>query len=50
MLGLENVKGSLQHNADADLVILSESQVRDRKELQVDQVWKFGSLAFKRQI
>ncbi|KAI9699526.1 MAG: hypothetical protein M1820_007157 [Bogoriella megaspora] len=50
MLGLEKTKGCLEHNADADLVILSEIQKDNRKTLQVDEVWKFGAMVFKRQI
>ncbi|KAF2236703.1 carbohydrate esterase family 9 protein [Viridothelium virens] len=51
MLRLEKTKGCLEHNADADLVVLSEAQEGSgRKALLVDQVWKFGSMVYKRQI
>lgn len=50
MLGLEKTKGCLEHDADADLVVLSEVQEGvGRKGLVVDQVWKFGSMVYKRQ-
>lgn len=42
MLGLAGVKGSLDSDADADLVILGT----DGSNLTVDQVWKFGSKVF----
>jgi N-acetylglucosamine-6-phosphate deacetylase len=47
MLGLQGVKGSLESDADADLVVLSED-VDDNglSTLSVDQVWKFGSKVF----
>jgi N-acetylglucosamine-6-phosphate deacetylase len=50
MLGVDKVKGKLEPGADADLVILDES-VRDdgRKELVVEQVWKFGTCVFDAQ-
>lgn len=43
MLGLEGVKGSLEAEADADLVILSEV-IEDGgySRLVLDEVWKFG--------
>lgn len=45
MLGLQQTKGTLQSGADADLVVLSETTDASsgRRELHVDQVWKFGS-------
>ncbi len=46
MLGVEGVKGSLNAGADADLVIFSE----DNKGLVVDEVWKFGSKVFEREV
>jgi N-acetylglucosamine-6-phosphate deacetylase len=46
MLGLDGVKGSLDHGADADLVVLSEEVVGGGTRLVVDEVWKFGSLVF----
>ncbi|KAI9741567.1 MAG: hypothetical protein M1818_004373 [Claussenomyces sp. TS43310] len=46
MLGLTGVKGSLHEEADADLVVLSERVDGDRRDLVVDQVWKFGTKVF----
>jgi len=46
MLGLSGVKGSLESDADADLVILSEETSESGKKLVIDQVWKFGSKVF----
>ncbi|CAG8918078.1 unnamed protein product [Penicillium salamii] len=44
LLGLEGVKGSLESGADADLVILGESDDPfSGPTLTVDQVWKFGA-------
>jgi N-acetylglucosamine-6-phosphate deacetylase len=49
MLGLEGVKGSLDGEADADLVIFGEGRREGGgMELVVDQVWKFGSKVFDR--
>ena len=49
MLGLEGVKGTLEYEADADLVIFYEAEREDGgKELMVDEVWKFGSKVFDR--
>ncbi|CEO58545.1 Putative N-acetylglucosamine-6-phosphate deacetylase [Penicillium brasilianum] len=43
MLGLEKVKGCLDAGADADLVVLGESDdPYSGRTLTVDQVWKFG--------
>lgn len=43
MLGLDGVKGSLDSGADADLVVLGETDDPDAGPiLTVDQVWKFG--------
>lgn len=43
LLGLEGVKGSLESGADADLVVLGESQDSFAgSTLTVDQVWKLG--------
>jgi N-acetylglucosamine-6-phosphate deacetylase len=43
LLGLEGVKGSLQSGADADLVVLGETDDPfSGNTLTVDQVWKFG--------
>lgn len=48
MLGLSGVKGTLDDDADADLVVLSEEAGADAKNLRIDQVWKFGSKVFDR--
>jgi N-acetylglucosamine-6-phosphate deacetylase len=47
MLGFQGVKGSLESDADADLVVLGED-VDDNgvSTLSVDQVWKFGTKVF----
>lgn len=43
MLGITGVKGSLDHGADADLVVLGETlDSYSGPSLTVDQVWKFG--------
>ncbi|EPS26029.1 putative N-acetyl-glucosamine-6-phosphate deacetylase [Penicillium oxalicum 114-2] len=43
LLGLEKVKGCLDAGADADLVVLGETDDPDSgRTLTVDQVWKFG--------
>ena len=46
MLGLSGVKGTLDYDADADLVVLSEEASAQGKKLVVDEVWKFGSKVF----
>lgn len=50
MLGLDGVKGCLDVDADADLVVLSEGVgAGDGKvKLEVDQVWKFGKLVLEK--
>jgi N-acetylglucosamine-6-phosphate deacetylase len=49
MLGLKGVKGTLESDADADLVIISEKiGTNGEKALLVDQVWKFGTKVFDR--
>lgn len=49
MLGLSGVKGSLESDADADLVVLEEEvDAQGKRSLRVDQVWKFGSKVFDR--
>ncbi|KXJ96732.1 N-acetylglucosamine-6-phosphate deacetylase [Microdochium bolleyi] len=65
MLGLQGTKGCLDEGADADLVILSETTTSDssssvtsggagsgagRQQLVVDEVWKFGSKVFTRDV
>ncbi|WPG98888.1 carbohydrate esterase family 9 protein [Acrodontium crateriforme] len=43
MLGMEKEKGTLKPEADADLLILDAIESADgKKELKVEQVWKFG--------
>ena len=47
MLGLEGEKGSLNHGADADLVVLIESRdSHGRGSLLLDEVWKFGTQVY----
>ena len=47
MLGMEKVKGTLDHGADADLVVLGETvDPYSGPSLTVDQVWKFGIKVF----
>lgn len=46
MLGLEGVKGCLEAGADADLVVIEEIEREGRRELVVEQVWKFGVKLF----
>jgi len=48
MLGLQGVKGCLESDADADLVVISEVEGVEGRELRIDQVWKFGSKVFER--
>ncbi|RDW71871.1 hypothetical protein BP5796_07905 [Coleophoma crateriformis] len=49
MLGMTGVKGSLEDDADADLVIINERVEADgTKTLVIDEVWKFGSKVFDR--
>lgn len=49
MLGLSGVKGTLDDDTDADLVILSEEVTEEGKTLVIDQVWKFGSKVFEKE-
>lgn len=47
MLGMEKFKGTLDHGADADLVVLGETvDSFSGPTLHVDQVWKFGIKVF----
>lgn len=47
MLGLSGVKGCLEPDADADLVVLEEEiDEQGWKHLKVEQVWKFGERVF----
>jgi N-acetylglucosamine-6-phosphate deacetylase len=49
MLGLSGVKGSLESDADADLVVIDEeTDENGMKNLKIDQVWKFGTKVFDR--
>jgi len=49
MLGLQGVKGSLNSDADADLVVIEEEiDEHGVRNLRIDQVWKFGSKVFDR--
>lgn len=48
MLGISGTKGTLDADADADLVVLNEEINEDGKKLVVDQVWKFGTKVFDR--
>jgi N-acetylglucosamine-6-phosphate deacetylase len=50
MLGLTGIKGSLESDADADLVIIEEKiDASGVKNLRIDQVWKFGSKVWDRE-
>ena len=45
MLGLQHVKGTLNPDADADLLVLDAPEDKNGlKSLKVEQVWKFGTL------
>lgn len=46
MLGLQDVKGTLNAGADADLVVLDDTDSDTGPTLTVDQVWKFGVKIF----
>ncbi|KAL3420878.1 N-acetylglucosamine-6-phosphate deacetylase [Phlyctema vagabunda] len=49
MLGMSGVKGSLESDADADLVIIDDQiDAEGKKTLVIDEVWKFGSKVFDR--
>jgi N-acetylglucosamine-6-phosphate deacetylase len=50
MLGLTGIKGGLESDADADLVIIEEEiDAAGVKNLRIDQVWKFGSKVWDRE-
>jgi N-acetylglucosamine-6-phosphate deacetylase len=50
MLGLTGIKGSLESDADADIVIIEEEiDASGVKNLRIDQVWKFGSKVWDRE-
>lgn len=45
MLGIEKVKGTLEPDADADLLVLdAQEDGSGKRALVVEQVWKFGAL------
>jgi len=47
MLGLTGVKGTLDSDADADLVVIDEQLTEHGvRNLKIDQVWKFGTKVF----
>lgn len=49
LLGLGSVKGSLDSDADADLVVIDELTNEDgSKKLVIDEVWKFGTKVYDR--
>ena len=49
MLGLSGVKGNLESDTDADLVVIDEeTDENGMKNLKIDQVWKFGTKVFDR--
>ncbi|KAE8444242.1 hypothetical protein EG329_000742 [Mollisiaceae sp. DMI_Dod_QoI] len=49
MLGLGGVKGCLEADADADLVVIEEERDGDgKRNLRIDQVWKFGTKVWDR--
>jgi len=48
ILGLTGVKGTLDSDADADLIVLDEEISENGTNLIVDQVWKFGAKVFDR--
>lgn len=51
LLGMQGVKGSLDAGADADLVVLGESEDDySGNTLTVDQVWKFGAKIFDSEV
>jgi len=47
MLGLQGVKGTLDADADADLVIFSEDTSSGCSQLVLDEVWKFGTRLYR---
>lgn len=49
MLGLSGVKGCLNSEADADLVVIEEVvDAEGVRRLRIDEVWKFGVRVFER--
>ncbi|KAF2086659.1 carbohydrate esterase family 9 protein [Saccharata proteae CBS 121410] len=50
MLGLQGVKGSLDPDADADLLVLDERVDENGvRSLSVEKVWKFGELVYEKE-
>ncbi|KAM0278976.1 hypothetical protein ACHAQH_004842 [Verticillium albo-atrum] len=49
MLEVQEAKGSLESGADADLVVFSEEQQDGVTQLVIDEVWKFGTLVYRRE-
>ncbi|UNI22600.1 N-acetylglucosamine-6-phosphate deacetylase [Purpureocillium takamizusanense] len=47
MLGFQGVKGTLDADADADLVIFSEDTSNGCSQLVLDEVWKFGTRLYR---
>ncbi|PMD22804.1 carbohydrate esterase family 9 protein [Hyaloscypha hepaticicola] len=51
MLGLSATKGNLVSDADADLVVIEEEiDSNGWRNLRIDQVWKFGSKVWDREV
>ncbi len=50
MLGIQDMKGTLQEGADADLVVLDlqEGAIGGERKVIIDQVWKFGTKVFEK--
>ncbi|CRK44327.1 hypothetical protein BN1723_001013 [Verticillium longisporum] len=48
MLEVQDTKGSLESGADADLVVFSEEKQDGATQLVIDEVWKFGTLVYRR--
>lgn len=47
MMGVKGVKGTLDADADADLIIFSDHETAEgRSHLVLDEVWKFGTKVF----
>jgi len=47
MVGVMGNKGCLDAGADADLVVLEESEERGERKLEICEVWKFGELVYQ---
>lgn len=50
MLGLEGVKGCLDADADADLLVLDEVSEDGVRRFSVEMVWKFGKVVYDREV